>query len=112
MKRFVVLCALWLPAVALAAGEFMRQSTEVSPGRLMAEQQVYKGFGCNGANISPSLTWKNAPAGSPHRYIFTVHALKVDKIDADANSSAAMIGFMLGQSRIGKATLTATYGGK
>src|SRR5262252_7381980 len=31
----------------------------------------------------------------PHRYIFTVYALKIDKIDADENSSAALVGFMI-----------------
>jgi Raf kinase inhibitor-like YbhB/YbcL family protein len=48
----------------------------------------------------------------PHRYIITVYALKVDKIDADENASGALVGFMLNANRLGKATLTATYGRK
>ena len=48
----------------------------------------------------------------PHRYIFTVYALKVDKIDADENSSAALVGFMINANRLDKASLTATYGRK
>lgn len=47
---------------------------------------------------------------TPHRYVFTVHALKVDKIDVPKDASAALIGYMINANRIGTATLTATYG--
>jgi len=51
------------------------------------------------------------PAGDkPHRYIFTLHALNVERLDLPADASAAMVGFMLGQHRLGTAVLTATYG--
>ena len=46
----------------------------------------------------------------PHHYIFTVYALKTDKLDVPANASAAMIGFMINASKIGKAKFTALYG--
>jgi Raf kinase inhibitor-like YbhB/YbcL family protein len=46
----------------------------------------------------------------PHRYIFTVHALKTDKIDVPADASAALVGFMINANRIGKASFTALYG--
>lgn len=50
------------------------------------------------------------PKGSaPHRYVFTVHALKVEKMDLPADASAALIGYMIGANLIEKATLTATY---
>ncbi len=45
----------------------------------------------------------------PHRYIFTVHALKVDKLDLPADATAALAGFMINANSLGKATLTATY---
>ena len=48
----------------------------------------------------------------PHRYIFTLYALKADKLDADANSSAALIGFMVNLNKIGKASFTGMYGRK
>ena len=48
----------------------------------------------------------------PHRYIFTVYALKVEKIDADENASGAMVGFMLNANKLDKASFTATYGRK
>ena len=50
------------------------------------------------------------PAGENHRYIFTVHALKVDHLDLDAHVSAAHVGFMTHMNSLGKATLTVTYG--
>jgi Raf kinase inhibitor-like YbhB/YbcL family protein len=53
------------------------------------------------------------PAGDrPHRYVFTIHALRVEKLDADENASAAMIGFMVNANQIAKASLQATYGRK
>ncbi len=51
------------------------------------------------------------PSGDkPHRYIVTVHALKVDKIDVPADASSALIGFMLHANQLGTATLTGLYG--
>ena len=47
---------------------------------------------------------------TPHRYIFTVYALKADKIDVPADASAALIGFMIHANTIEKAQFTAKYG--
>jgi Raf kinase inhibitor-like YbhB/YbcL family protein len=183
MKLIAALCIASLPLSALAAGTFTLESAEVKPGARIAEAQVFKGFGCEGSNISPSLKWSGAPAGTksfaltvydpdaptgsgwwhwimfnipasvttlpagagdpaagkapqgavqsrtdfgkpgyggpcppkgdkPHRYIFTVYALKVDKIDADADASGALVGYMLNANKLGKASFTATYGWK
>jgi len=49
------------------------------------------------------------PPGKPHRYQFTVFALKTDKLQLDENSPGAMVGFYLNQNVIQKATVTATY---
>lgn len=46
----------------------------------------------------------------PHRYIFTVHSLKIEKIDVPVEASAALIGFMIHGNSLGKAEFTATYG--
>lgn len=46
----------------------------------------------------------------PHRYIFTVHALKIEKIDVPYDSSSALIGFMINANSLGKASFTAMYG--
>jgi Raf kinase inhibitor-like YbhB/YbcL family protein len=51
------------------------------------------------------------PAGdTPHRYVFTLHALKVEKLDVDLQTSAALVGFNVHMEEIGRATLTARYG--
>jgi Raf kinase inhibitor-like YbhB/YbcL family protein len=50
------------------------------------------------------------PAGDPaHRYVFTVHALKVEKLDLPADPSAALVGFMLHGTEIARTSLTAYY---
>ena len=46
----------------------------------------------------------------PHRYIFTVYALKVDKLDVPKGATASLVGFMVNANAIGKATLTGMYG--
>ncbi len=48
----------------------------------------------------------------PHRYIFTVHALKTDKIEVPADASAALVGFMLNANRLAKASFEARFGRK
>jgi Raf kinase inhibitor-like YbhB/YbcL family protein len=51
------------------------------------------------------------PAGDkPHRYIFTVHALKIDQLPLKPDASGAMVGFYLGQNTIDKASVTGYYG--
>jgi Raf kinase inhibitor-like YbhB/YbcL family protein len=46
----------------------------------------------------------------PHRYIFTLYALKTDKLDIPAGSTAAFVGFNIHGTMLGKASFTATYG--
>jgi Raf kinase inhibitor-like YbhB/YbcL family protein len=51
------------------------------------------------------------PAGDkPHRYIFTLYALKVDQLPLKSDASGAMVGFYLKQNMIAKASFTAFYG--
>ena len=50
------------------------------------------------------------PAGDkPHHYIFTLYALKADKLDLEAHASGAMANFMIRQNSLGEAAFTATY---
>jgi hypothetical protein len=169
---------------ANAAGKFVLKSADVAPNAKIAEKHVFKGFGCEGGNVSPALEWSGAPAGTksfaitvydpdaptgsgwwhwvvfnipanvtkleqgageaagaklpagavqsrtdfgapgyggpcppkgaslkkPHRYIFTVHALKVDKLDLNADASGALVGYMLNANSLGKASFTGRYG--
>ena len=48
----------------------------------------------------------------PHRYIFTVHALKTEKLEVPADATAALVGFMINANRLGQASFTAKYGRK
>ena len=52
------------------------------------------------------------PPGKPHRYIFTIWALKTDKLDVPEDASPAMVGFMTRMNALGSATLTAHYARK
>ena len=50
------------------------------------------------------------PGDKPHRYIFTVYALKVGRLDVPRDASCAMVGFMLNANKIEEASFTAFYG--
>lgn len=180
MKHGLLLLTLLGLSWASVAAEFTLTSTDIAEGKPMTSQQVFKGFGCEGGNVSPQLAWSGAPAGTmsfaitaydpdaptgsgwwhwtvvnlpastaalpsgagsaggklpvgavqgrtdfgqagfggacppagdkPHRYQFTVWALKVDKLSIDENSSGALVGFMLNANALAKSQLTATYG--
>jgi Raf kinase inhibitor-like YbhB/YbcL family protein len=164
-----------------AAADFTVASKDVAPGKTVAQDFIFGGFGCTGKNLSPELHWTGAPAGTqsfavniydpdaptgsgwwhwvvinlpatttslpqgagaadgsklpagtqqirtdygtkgyggpcppqgdkPHRYIVTVHALKVPKLDVPADATAALAGFMVNANTLAKATFTFTYG--
>ncbi|WP_338110280.1 YbhB/YbcL family Raf kinase inhibitor-like protein [Rhizobium quercicola] len=39
-------------------------STSMSEGGRLSSAQIFKGFGCDGGNTSPQLSWSGAPAGT------------------------------------------------
>lgn len=45
-----------------------------------------------------------------HTYIFTVYALDVEKLDVSAKSDSALVGYMINQHTIEKATMVSYYG--
>ncbi|MFD8599137.1 YbhB/YbcL family Raf kinase inhibitor-like protein [Kitasatospora sp. NPDC059646] len=49
------------------------------------------------------------PGHGPHRYVFTVHALGVDSLGLDADTSAAAISGTLGFHALARATVVAEY---
>lgn len=51
------------------------------------------------------------PVGDkPHRYVFTVYALKVDRLELPSNATASLAGFMVNANALGHASFTALYG--
>ena len=50
------------------------------------------------------------PGDKPHRYVFTVYALKTDKLDVNEEASGALFGFNINANTIGKASFTVKYG--
>lgn len=49
------------------------------------------------------------PKGETHRYIFTVYALKTEKLDLTKQSPGAQFGFFIHQNFLEKASLTIKY---
>lgn len=47
---------------AASAQSMSVTSAEVKEGGTIANDQVFKGFGCTGNNVSPSLSWSGAPS--------------------------------------------------
>ena len=52
------------------------------------------------------------PGHGPHRYIFTVFAVDVDRLDVTPDNSGAVFGFNLHFHTLAKASITATYENK
>jgi Raf kinase inhibitor-like YbhB/YbcL family protein len=51
------------------------------------------------------------PVGDkPHRYVFTVYALKVDRLELPANATASLTGFMVNANALGHASFSALHG--
>lgn len=177
-KTIGAVITLAVLSAGVARAEMKLASEDMKDGGELAAEQVLNGFGCKGDNISPSLTWAGAPAGTrsfaltvydpdaptgsgwwhwtvfnipqevtalprgasgtekmpqgtvegrtdfgqpgyggacpppgkPHRYIFTLHALKVEKLAVDETASAAMLGFNLSANTLETAKLTVHYG--
>lgn len=173
MKHLILtLCML----SGLMADNFTLSSQDLK-GQLTKTQE-FNGFGCNGENKSPELTWSNTPKGTKsfaitvydpdaptgsgwwhwivinipnnvnsiitnasatqklpkeaietindygtnnfggacppkgnkaHKYLFTIHALDVEKLDLTAKSDSALVGYMINKHTIQKATLISYY---
>jgi len=70
-------------------------------------QQINTDFG------APGWGGPCPPAGDkPHRYNFTIYALKVDKLDLPQGATAALAGFMVNANSLGSARLTGLYSRK
>ena len=43
---------------------FKLSSTDIVDGKFMSQDQEFSGFGCSGGDLSPQLSWSNAPKGT------------------------------------------------
>ena len=50
------------------------------------------------------------PGDKPHRYIFTLFALKTEKLEIPEGATAALIGYMINANLLEKTSFTAYYG--
>jgi Raf kinase inhibitor-like YbhB/YbcL family protein len=50
------------------------------------------------------------PPGTPHRYAFAVHALDVDKLGVDSETSPAVVGFNVTAHTLARALIVPVYG--
>jgi Raf kinase inhibitor-like YbhB/YbcL family protein len=64
MKHPLLFAALLSLSCASQAAGFKLTSTDIAEGKPMTSKQVFKGFGCDGGNVSPQLSWSGAPAGT------------------------------------------------
>ncbi len=46
------------------ASDFRISSSDIAEGAQLKTAHVFQGFGCDGGNTSPALSWENAPAGT------------------------------------------------
>jgi len=61
MKRVATLAAGIVAAISFnvsAAQSFTLSSSDISANKPLTENQIFQGFGCSGANISPQLSWR------------------------------------------------------
>jgi Raf kinase inhibitor-like YbhB/YbcL family protein len=65
MQKFLAYAATLTVSVFVTCAANAQNMTLTSPdikeGGTIANEQVFKGFGCTGGNISPALSWSGAP---------------------------------------------------
>lgn len=60
----IIAAFITTPSIAFAKDGLTLQSTSIAEGQTLDMKHVYKGFGCEGENISPALSWSGTPEGT------------------------------------------------
>jgi len=68
----LALFPLGVAGQAAGMAKFTLTSPTMASGEKMADTHVFNGFGCNGGNVSPALSWSGAPPGTKS-YALLVH---------------------------------------
>lgn len=64
-KKITLFCVIPVSLLLTAQAQtFELASTDISHGKQMSNAQEFNGFGCNGKDISPQLSWSGAPEGT------------------------------------------------
>ncbi len=72
MNKIFYALPLALACLGAQASTFQINSPDVPTGGKIPQPFAFNGFGCTGQNVSPALSWKNAPAGTKS-FAITVH---------------------------------------
>lgn len=177
MKNFFAIF-FSIVVVSCQAQALTINSSDIKPNSKWPNKHIFNDFGCKGKNISPQISWADAPEGTKsfaftiydpdaptgsgwwhwlvvnipatqkelptnfgaqnnfkltndilqirndfgmfkfggscppkgdkvHKYIFTIYALKTDKLDLSENSTAAFAGYFINQNILAKASFEA-----
>jgi Raf kinase inhibitor-like YbhB/YbcL family protein len=72
--------------------------------------ELAEGAGSTGGELPTGALQPCPPEGDhPHRYLFTVFAVKTDKLDVKADTSAAVVGFNLHFNTLAKAEIMGLF---
>ncbi|WP_370977823.1 YbhB/YbcL family Raf kinase inhibitor-like protein [Agaribacterium sp. ZY112] len=63
-SRVLLISLLGLISLSTLAASLTLSSTDIKEGAFMSKAQEFKGFGCDGGDISPQLSWSGAPQGT------------------------------------------------
>ena len=90
-----------LPAVTNSLSRGIGHATSLPRGAI----EALNDFGARGfGGACPP------PGDKPHRYVFTIHALSVVKLEVPRDASAELISLAINANQLGKASITARYG--
>lgn len=64
IKSSTLLLLITFLTSSTLADSFSLSSTDLSHGQFMKKAQEFQGFGCNGGNLSPQLSWDGVPEGT------------------------------------------------
>ncbi|MBO1255543.1 YbhB/YbcL family Raf kinase inhibitor-like protein [Alteromonas sp. 5E99-2] len=64
LKTCVLCGSFTLLSASTLADTFSLKSADISQGEFMSKAQEFQGFGCSGDNLSPQLSWTDAPEGT------------------------------------------------
>ena len=70
LKQMMAAVSLLAACVSPAMAEMTLSSKDMKHGEFMKKAQEFQGFGCEGDNVSPQLSWTGAPAGTKAFAVF------------------------------------------